>query len=327
MKVLAMQRGRGGFGNRENRFQQSRRQRRGRGYGSYRNLRASEDRPICNYCVKIGHFERNVMKRILLMRRETKSCFLNRREGSRKGNESSLYSENRNFGNSSVATSVLNDVEISTEKSCLAKVISDVVKENEMNPPEVCGNINFRHSSVATSVLNDVVISDIVKENVISCEFNPKFCVAKIRGLVNEKSVLMLIDTGSTVSIVNDCFVDRRDVSEVNNLSDVNYKIQLCDSKKSEQTVHVNRIKQFVDPDDRPIIDGEDIVPNINPIENSDNTMVKILDTMRSRNESKRLETHYFVQYENGETQWVKEDAIKDFAIINDFHISNENND
>ncbi|CAC5372715.1 unnamed protein product [Mytilus coruscus] len=113
----------------------------------------------------------------------------------------------------------------------------------------------------------------------------------------------------------------------IDKLSDVNYKLQMCDSKKSEQTVHVNRIKQFVDPDDRPIIDGEDIVPNINPIENSDNTKVKILDTMRSRNESKRLEKHYFVQYENGETQWVKEDAIKDFAIINDFHISNENID
>ncbi|VDI47319.1 Hypothetical predicted protein [Mytilus galloprovincialis] len=51
-----------------------------------------------------------------------------------------------------------------------------------------------------------------------SCELNPKFCVAKIRGLVNEKSVLMLVDTGSTVSIVNDCFVNRRDVSEVNNV-------------------------------------------------------------------------------------------------------------
>ncbi|CAC5424688.1 unnamed protein product [Mytilus coruscus] len=75
--------------------------------------------------------------------------------------------ENKNFGNSSVATSVLNDVEISTEKSCLAKFISDVVKEN-----------------------------------VTSCELNPKFCVAKIRGLVNEKSVLILVDTGSTVSIV-----------------------------------------------------------------------------------------------------------------------------
>ncbi|CAC5358209.1 unnamed protein product [Mytilus coruscus] len=61
MKVLAMQmnniptRGRGGFGNRGNRFQQSR----GRGYGSNRNLRASDGRPICNYCMKVGHVERS----------------------------------------------------------------------------------------------------------------------------------------------------------------------------------------------------------------------------------------------------------------------------
>ncbi|CAC5412112.1 unnamed protein product [Mytilus coruscus] len=125
---------------------------------------------------------------------------------------------NRNFGNLYVATSVLNDEDISTETSCLANVSSDVVKENEMNPPELRGNRNFRNSSVATSVLNDVVISDVVKENVISCELNPKFCVAKIRGLANEKSILILVDTGSTVSIVNDCFVNRRDVSEVNNV-------------------------------------------------------------------------------------------------------------
>ena len=111
----------------------------------------------------------------------------------------------------------------------------------------------------------------------------------------------------------------------IDKLSDVNYKIQMCDSKKSEQTVHVNRIKHFVDPDDRPVTDEGDIGSNIDSIENNDNTMVKILDTMRSRNESKRLEKHYFVQYENGETKWVKENDIKDFAIINDFHISNEN--
>lgn len=74
----------------------------------------------------------------------------------------------------------------------------------------------------------------------------------------------------------------------IDKLSDVNYKIQMCDSKKSEQTVHVNRIKHFVDPDDRPITDEGDIGSNIDSIENNDNTMVKILDTMRSRNESKR---------------------------------------
>ncbi|VDI04918.1 Hypothetical predicted protein, partial [Mytilus galloprovincialis] len=62
--------------------------------------------------------------------------------------------------------------------------------------------------------------------------------------------------------------------------------------------------QKFVDPDDRPITDEGDIGSNIDSIENNDNTMVKILDTMRSRNESKRLEKHYFVQYENGETKW-----------------------
>ncbi|CAG2211112.1 unnamed protein product [Mytilus edulis] len=119
-----------------------------------------------------------------------------------------------------VATFVLNDLDISTEKTCLAKVSSDVVKEKEMemNATDIRGNRKLRNSSVATTVLNDVVISDVVKENFISCELNPKFCVDKIRGLVNERSALMLVDTGSTVNIVNDCFVNRRDVSEVNNI-------------------------------------------------------------------------------------------------------------
>ncbi|CAG2215736.1 unnamed protein product [Mytilus edulis] len=60
----------------------------------------------------------------------------------------------------------------------------------------------------------------------------------------------------------------------IDKLSDVIYKIQMCDSKKSEQTVHVNRIKLFVDPDDRPITDEGDIGLNIDSIENNDNTMV-----------------------------------------------------
>ncbi|VDI18881.1 Hypothetical predicted protein [Mytilus galloprovincialis] len=91
-----------------------------------------------------------------------------------------------------VATFVLNDLDIRTEKHCLAKVSSDVVKEKEMNPTDIRGNRKLKNSSVmsvATSVLNDVVISDVVKENFISCELNPKFCVDKIRELVNEKSV------------------------------------------------------------------------------------------------------------------------------------------
>lgn len=52
--------------------------------------------------------------------------------------------------------------------------------------------------------------------------------------------------------------------------------IQMCDSKKSEQTVNVNRIKKHVDPENRPNRDGEDIAMNIDPIENSDNKLVKM---------------------------------------------------
>lgn len=52
--------------------------------------------------------------------------------------------------------------------------------------------------------------------------------------------------------------------------------------------------------------------------------MVKNLDTMRSRNDYKRLENHYLEQYENGETPWLKENAIKNFAIINNCYISDK---
>ena len=45
---------------------------------------------------------------------------------------------------------------------------------------------------------------DIVEKNIISCALNPKFCVAKIRGFINRKCASLLVDTGSTVSIVND---------------------------------------------------------------------------------------------------------------------------
>ncbi|CAC5390009.1 unnamed protein product [Mytilus coruscus] len=227
MNVLAVQRGRGGFGNRENRFQQSRRQGRGRGYGSNRNLRASDGRPICNYCIKVGHVERRFDEEFFFYVGKLGAASLTGGKAAEKEMNLPKVFESGNFGNSSVATSVLNDVEFTTENgnfgnsSVATSVLNDVEFTTE--------NGNFGNSSVATSVLNDVdisteksclakCISDVIKTNVISYELNPKFCVAKIRGLVNENSVLMLVDTGSTVSIVNDCFVNRRDVSEVNNV-------------------------------------------------------------------------------------------------------------
>ena len=47
--------------------------------------------------------------------------------------------------------------------------------------------------------------------------------------------------------------------------------------------------------------------------------IVKVLNKMRSRNKSNRLEKHYYVPFEDDVTQWVHEDAIKDFQIVQDF--------
>ena len=92
-------------------------------------------------------------------------------------------------------------------------------------------------------------------------------------------------------------------------LSEVNYRIS--DGK----VVHVNRMKPFVDPHDRPEnecnIEASDV--------NENDEVVKVLDMMRSRNESKRLEKYYFVQYQNGDTKWINEDQIRNFQLVEDF--------
>ena len=59
------------------------------------------------------------------------------------------------------------------------------------------------------------------------------------------------------------------------------------------------------------------------PVGDSDN-IVKILDMMRSRNDSKRLEKHYFVQFGSDETKWVRENEINNYEIIRDFNVSNK---
>jgi hypothetical protein len=68
----------------------------------------------------------------------------------------------------------------------------------------------------------------------------------------------------------------------IDKLSDVTFKLQTCDDRKYEQTVHVNRIKRFVNPD----WEREE---REEPVGDSDN-IVKILYMMRSRNDSKRLD-------------------------------------
>ena len=58
-----------------------------------------------------------------------------------------------------------------------------------------------------------------MSEEVISCKINPEFCSAKIRGLVNENDVSILVDTGSTVSIINEKLVRRSDLLSVKNVN------------------------------------------------------------------------------------------------------------
>nr|XP_034311355.1 uncharacterized protein LOC117684217 [Crassostrea gigas] len=43
----------------------------------------------------------------------------------------------------------------------------------------------------------------------LTAQLNPKFCTAKVLGNVNDKSASMLIDTGSSVTIVSDKFADQ----------------------------------------------------------------------------------------------------------------------
>jgi transposase InsO family protein len=106
----------------------------------------------------------------------------------------------------------------------------------------------------------------------------------------------------------------------IDKLSDVTFKLQTCDDRKYEQTVHVNRIKRFVNPEEREEREEPD---DPKPVGDSDN-IVKILDMMRSRNDSKRLEKHYFVQFGSGETKWVRENEINNYEIIRDFNVSNK---
>lgn len=97
-------------------------------------------------------------------------------------------------------------------------------------------------------------------------------------------------------------------------LSDVTFVAKSCDDKNTIQTVHINRLKPFTDPNGRTDRDEAEIQEQLS----SDN-VVKILDVMRTRNDSKRLEKRYFVELESGETKWVGEKDIKDFKLVSNF--------
>lgn len=79
-----------------------------------------------------------------------------------------------------------------------------------------CSNVTTIQNESSGIVEN---ASDVVEEKVVSYGINPKFCVTKIKGLIDDKCALMLVDTGSTVSIVNDSLVERGNVSKVSNVS------------------------------------------------------------------------------------------------------------
>lgn len=102
----------------------------------------------------------------------------------------------------------------------------------------------------------------------------------------------------------------------VKKLSTVNYNVKLIGDEWKIQNVHVNRMKRFTDPDDRETNNGDLEVETV-----GDGEIVKVLD-MRSRNDSNRLEKHYFVQFENGETRWIKESDLSDSELVKEFEQS-----
>jgi len=103
-------------------------------------------------------------------------------------------------------------------------------------------------------------------------------------------------------------------------LSDVTYKLQDPDNKSKTLTSHVNRMKSYVNPNDRPDDHNDDPDQTPSQLETGDDQeIVKILDLMRQRNDSRRLEKFYLVQFKNGKTQWVNEKEIGNFKIIEDF--------
>lgn len=79
-------------------------------------------------------------------------------------------------------------------------------------------------------------------------------------------------------------------------------------------------MKSYVNPNDRPDDHNDDPDQTPSQLETGDDQeIVKILDLMRQRNDSRRLEKFYLVQFKNGKTQWVNEKEIGNFKIIEDF--------
>ena len=80
-----------------------------------------------------------------------------------------------------------------------------------MEKPPLANDRNGNRVQVPEKAANDVLVnlsedeSCVAKSlSVVSCQLKSKFCVAKIQGLINGKPAAMLVDTGSSVTIVSE---------------------------------------------------------------------------------------------------------------------------
>ena len=80
-----------------------------------------------------------------------------------------------------------------------------------MEKPPLANDRNGNRVQVPEEAANDVLVnlsedeSCVAKSlSVVSCRLKSKFCVAKIQGLINGKPAAMLVDTGSSVTIVSE---------------------------------------------------------------------------------------------------------------------------
>ena len=60
-------------------------------------------------------------------------------------------------------------------------------------------------------------------------------------------------------------------------------------------------------------------IKNGEEIEGNPSDIIKVMDKMRSRIPGQRLKTRYFLEFSNGNTQWLDSDFIRD-RLLEDFN-------
>lgn len=97
------------------------------------------------------------------------------------------------------------------------------------------------------------------------------------------------------------------------------YKLKDPYHKWKTFTSHVNRIKSYINPNNRP--DDHDYDPDQTPKQGKtgeDQEMIVILDLMSQRHDSRRLEKFYLVYFKTCKIQWFNEKEFENFKIIED---------